>query len=273
MSDYVTAGDIVFTLSGGSANTDPNSSLGGSPSAYEITGSVNNLFDDVTADEAEDGHTGHRCFYVFNNSELHTLYDTELYIETEVEDGATVELGLRTSNEVQKITIENTASGGTLTIGYEDDSAVINYDADGDTWAQNFETGIMTLDGISEVSVEFGETVDSFIFFVTFNGEEAGRSFDLLEVVANGLTSSPDVTISRVAAGSPINSIPSAIATETSPPVGVDFTDSTEEEPLTIGDLRPGDGVPVWVRRTVAVGSDPLPDDGFTLRLRGKPFV
>lgn len=273
MSDFITASDIVFVLSGGSANSNPNQSLGGNPSSHQITGSINNLFDDISPEEALAGREEHRCFYIFNNSEDYTLYELELYIESSTEGGSSIDIGVRVADEVQKITIENVASGGTITFAYEEETAVVNYDADGDVWATNVETALLTFTAFHDISVEFGETVDDFIFFVTFQGVDTERAFSLITVDDNSLTGDPTVTITRTTTGSPINSIPSALGTETTPPAGVDFVDASEEEPLILNDLGPGEGVPIWVRRTTPAESDPLPDDGFTLRLKGKPFV
>jgi hypothetical protein len=49
------SGNIAFVLSGGTANTDPNESLGGLPSPVQIDDQIDNLFDDVTEQEAGDG--------------------------------------------------------------------------------------------------------------------------------------------------------------------------------------------------------------------------
>ena len=55
---------LKWYLSGGATNADPNLSLGGARSSVEITlDTLNNIFGDVTGDEAETGVTTYRCVY------------------------------------------------------------------------------------------------------------------------------------------------------------------------------------------------------------------
>jgi len=98
----VTATDIQFFLSGGATNADPNASLGGAISNTAITsGSLNNLFDDVSGAEASAGRTEYRCLYVKNASPTSNLVaNITAWVE-----GATA-----TSNTV--------ASGAVIDIGF-----------------------------------------------------------------------------------------------------------------------------------------------------------
>ena len=69
-----TSTDISIVLSGGSSNSNPNLSLGGSPSSTPITNnSINNLFDDISAAQLDAGRIDYRCFYKIN------IYSTILY--------------------------------------------------------------------------------------------------------------------------------------------------------------------------------------------------
>ena len=64
----ITSSDLEFYLSGGSSNSNPNAALGGAISSSAITNaSDNNLFDDVTGDEADSGDSEYRCSYINNN--------------------------------------------------------------------------------------------------------------------------------------------------------------------------------------------------------------
>ena len=62
--------DITYHLSGGAANTSPAASLGGARSTAAggqlNTGSLNNLFEDITGDVAAVGHVDYRCIYIRN---------------------------------------------------------------------------------------------------------------------------------------------------------------------------------------------------------------
>ncbi len=57
------AADLIFTLTGGASNSDPDASLGGVGSSQELSGTpLNNLFDNVEPDEATSGEqVQHRC--------------------------------------------------------------------------------------------------------------------------------------------------------------------------------------------------------------------
>ncbi|WP_456478124.1 hypothetical protein [Geoglobus ahangari] len=87
--------DIKFYLSGGSSNTDPNLSLGGAISSTEITDAAdNNLFDDVSGDEAANGSVEYRCFYVKNTHASITLQNAVIYISAETPAGDQLDIGL-----------------------------------------------------------------------------------------------------------------------------------------------------------------------------------
>jgi len=58
---------LQLRFSGGTANIDPDGSLGGQMSTTTITDdTVDNLFDSITRGEALIGRTEYRCLYVFN---------------------------------------------------------------------------------------------------------------------------------------------------------------------------------------------------------------
>lgn len=73
----IVAGDILFRLSGGAANSNPNLSLGG---AISSTAAGTNIFDNVSSAEASSGDTEYRCIYVKNNHGTLTLTTAKIYI-------------------------------------------------------------------------------------------------------------------------------------------------------------------------------------------------
>jgi len=75
----VTSADIKFYYTGGSANSDPNASLGGTGSSVEITTGLNGLFDDVAASEATSGDTEYRAIDVKNTHGSLSLYDAKIW--------------------------------------------------------------------------------------------------------------------------------------------------------------------------------------------------
>jgi hypothetical protein len=73
--------DIHYRLSGGSANTDPNASLGGAKSSTQITdNTLNNLWDNVSGDQSAAGLTEYRCIYIHNNHATLTLQTPVVWI-------------------------------------------------------------------------------------------------------------------------------------------------------------------------------------------------
>ena len=86
--------DIAFFLSGGTGNSNPNLSLGGSPSNTPVSGVLNSLFSDVTSEQASNGLVDYRCFYVYNESETAYLYNATAYIQSQTNSGSTVQIGV-----------------------------------------------------------------------------------------------------------------------------------------------------------------------------------
>ncbi len=70
---------MTWYYSGGSANSDPNASLGGAKSSVSVGTGLNGLFDDVSGAESEAGDTEYRCVYYMNETG-ETIYDVHVYI-------------------------------------------------------------------------------------------------------------------------------------------------------------------------------------------------
>jgi hypothetical protein len=113
----ISAANLEFYLSGGASNSTANNALGGVISSSAITNaSDNNLFDDVTGDEADTGKTNYRCIYVKNNHGSITLQNSKFWISsntTSAHDTLDIALageGLNSSAET--IADEDTAPSG-----------------------------------------------------------------------------------------------------------------------------------------------------------------
>lgn len=90
--------DILYRLSGGSGNTDPNASLGGVKSSTAIGAGLHNLFDIVSSAESAAGDTEYRCFYVHNAHATLTMQNTVIWIQANTTSADTnIEIGLGTS--------------------------------------------------------------------------------------------------------------------------------------------------------------------------------
>lgn len=77
--------EIVYRLSGGPANSDPNASLGGARSTVAagviVSDTLHNLWDDVNGDEAVAGDAEYRAVYVENANPTLVLQAPKLWIE------------------------------------------------------------------------------------------------------------------------------------------------------------------------------------------------
>lgn len=91
----ISAANLKFYLSGGAGNTNPNLSIGGARSTTAVGAGLNNLFDDVTGDEAAAGVTNYRCEY-FRNEDANTtgLISPVAWIDVQSETLDTVSIGL-----------------------------------------------------------------------------------------------------------------------------------------------------------------------------------
>ena len=77
------AATLEFRLTGGSTNSVPNASLGGAMSSNQLSGTaMNNLFDNVTPDEASAGDTEYRAIDVYNSGD-EEAQSVEMYMSTE----------------------------------------------------------------------------------------------------------------------------------------------------------------------------------------------
>jgi hypothetical protein len=93
----ISANEIQFFLSGGPTNTNPNSSIGGAISSSPVLGMLNNLFRDITSEEAASGRTDYRCVYIKNASSSDSLYDAEIYVYSQSSAGSNVTIGTSSS--------------------------------------------------------------------------------------------------------------------------------------------------------------------------------
>lgn len=263
--------NLSFVLSGGTTNIDPNASLGGDPSATPIANNrLNNLFDDVTQDEGDDGVVDYRCLYVFNDSEK-TIYSLNIWIFYDFADGAVIELGTSSRDEVQRILLTGNPTGGSFTISYGGESLVSTYNSDIGTWATNLQAAINALEVddkylLRDTTVTAQTASGKVIFDLNFVGRDAKRSHDLFQLESNDLTGISSIAISAVQTGGPINVIAPAISIDTTPPAGVSFYAPSESSPIGLPYLKPDEGFPIWVKRTIPEGTGPYPEDGVTIR-------
>lgn len=277
-----TANDISIWLSGGASNINPNQSLGGDPSIFPITSNVlNNLFDDVTADEAADGLEDYRCVYIFNDGDT-SVWNVKIFIYSDPAEGANLELGIYDRNEAQRLTITGSSpsTSGKIVLIYGGKTFELFYNSNIATMASSLQTSLQNLVKDEEsgetffknVTVTAQGTAETIVFDIKWSGKDARRSFDSIALASGGNQLSPIVPVSltTIQNGSPINTIAGNIGTENTPPGGVGFYAATLASPITIPFLAPDDGFPLWVRRTVVPNTSAVENDTFTLRIRAE---
>lgn len=109
--------NLKWYYSGGATNDDPALSIGGTKSSVALaSSSLNNLFDDVTGDEASGGHDEYRLLY-FHNEDANAdgLIDPLLWITTQPpgDDDLSVGLSAQGKNaEATAIANDHTAPAG-----------------------------------------------------------------------------------------------------------------------------------------------------------------
>lgn len=273
----ITADDISIVLSGGINNLDPSLSLGGYPSTKQIRdGLVNNLFADVTPDQTSTGYEDYRCFYVFNDSE-DPVYNIEVWIESEVEGGASIELGIEEADETQRITLVGLMpTSGHMILSYEGIPFTINTFTDLGEAATEIQTalnslvdenGLPLLENVTVLSPSsLGSSV--FLFDIIFSGHDGKRSHDQITVVENTYEPSVVISVAVTQQGAPVNTIAPEVLNEVAPPPNVNFYVPTSESPINLYILKPTDGFPIWVKRTTPKGATSVASDGANLRFR-----
>lgn len=271
--------DISIVLSGGSSNTDPNLSLGGDPSITPIAnGLLNNLFNDVEPSEAETGHEDHRCFYIFNDG-AEDVYNIQVWVESEVDGGSIIELGIEDRDEVQRFTISGTLpTSGFGGFTYENIGfiipAIFNDLEVAAQYIQDTLNSIVDGDGnqlLEDVEVTTPSSIGAptVIFDILFGTDDGKKNHDTISFINNSyVPSGLTVTITTVQQGAPINTIASTISNDGTPPGGVGFFVPSTQSPIVVPRLRPSEGFPIWAKRVTAENTPSLSADGVTIRFK-----
>jgi len=280
----ISASDINFFYSGGSNNLDPTKSIGGKASVNLIEGIANSIFTDVTDVAGLGAPTSlgpdgidYRCFYIFNTSELYSLYEASIYVLQQSGTGdvfSNITLGLSTSTEVQNLNISltGTPASGSFKLQYETSTTdSIPYSSDSEQMANNIQRELNRLSvlggNFSGVVVNASSNSD---FLISFLGGENNRNHELLTATNLNITPAASISISEATEGQPINSEAPLLPNSLTTPFGVVFSDTFADNPISIGDLRPGDGVPIWIKRETTGSGTSTVDLEFKLRISGK---
>jgi hypothetical protein len=262
----LSASDLTFVFSGGASNADPAQSLGGIASGYPVGSGINNLFNDVAKNEALGGHVDYRCLYAFNNHATDSLYSTQVILTPET-GGATKEIGVPVATDIQQVIIIGTIVGGNFTLLY--DAAPVVVDCTVAT-AAAIATSMQILLSAIAVGVVVTGTFDGisrYDFLVNFEGASDHAQHPLMTVSANNINPPGLTTISviKITNGAPINNVAFSIANDLVSPAGIIFGTTT----INIGTINPGDGFPIWIKRTIPSGTIATYGDGLNLKISG----
>lgn len=84
------AASLVWRLTGGASNSDPDASIGGVMSSNALSETaLNNLFDDVSASEASAGDTEYRAVDLYNAGDA-TATDVDVWFSSQTSSSGTV---------------------------------------------------------------------------------------------------------------------------------------------------------------------------------------
>lgn len=94
----IITGDFATRLSGGASNSVGNSALGGAKSSNAISGSIDGLFDAVSAAQSAAGLIEYRCVYLHNSNATDTMTAARVWISANTPlAGTTLDIGVGTS--------------------------------------------------------------------------------------------------------------------------------------------------------------------------------
>lgn len=255
---------VVFILSGGPYNADPDHSLGGYPAAKVVSAvALNNLFTKVKSAEADLGGDRYRCIYVFNRTD-YELKECNIWVEQDAGILSEVTLGLEGANEIQSVALGDIAGAVTATATFalrfsvtvggtiiQQATSAISYILDPTAFASAVTVALNALTYLSDAEVSCAVVGGTAHLAVQFTGVDGNRSQQVLEVVND--TYSHTVEVTEIQQGRPVNSVALDIGFENQPPSGVSFGHASEGAAAGVGALLPGDGFAAWLRRSTSV--------------------
>jgi hypothetical protein len=254
--------DITFYLSGGSANNDPNLSLGGDISITPLPDGVDALFSQVSLTQASQGNIVYRCIYVVNEGDT-LLSNFTIWQDNQEEISSEVDIGISVVNEVQKIILAGNPIGGTFTLIFDSQTTDdIQWVPTPSTMANNIANALNSLSSLTGISVSSAFTT-RWEYSVTFGGADGKRNQPELQIGSNNILGTGiSLSVSTTSIGQPINASAPNIGFENQAPNGIIFTSSTTKETgINIGILEPSDLFAIWLRRTVESGINATIDE------------
>lgn len=265
--------DVKLYLSGGVANADPLESVGGDMSSTLVD---SDLFNNLSGEQSRAGLIDYRCIYAVNTHGSESFRKVKFYVDYEGPGGSFIDIGAIQRNEIQKVLISGIKppnEGEIISFTVPDfGDFIVPYHINPTIWQGRFQTEIRGIDGLSEVNVGIAGEIGwptEVMFTLNFLGESCCRNMSLIEVITHDLDSQ-SISIFDYQQGSPVNiATPLQLDDEITAPDGVFFRQCLRGNPLQLGDLHPGDKVPIWIRRTTPSGSMARKNDSFRLFIDG----
>lgn len=268
---------------------DPCSDLGGPPSDCPISEGLDNLFHSIGPKLSRRGHEDYRCFYIWNSHPEVTLRNVVIFLDGTgrqvpgKRSGTYVAIGVKLQDEIQQVIVTGPAPPRMgeymeLQVPCYTPNFKVFYDPNLTKWIGNFQTAIRAVEGLPEVVVtgegKIGTTLDdpsvNVTFTINYGGhvsrneghkgmneharwmQAARHQIKLIKVIDNSMLNNL-VTPITVQEGSPVNTIAEVIPDEITPPSGIVFDYYFRGNPIRIGDLRPQEYLPIWIRRTLPI--------------------
>lgn len=206
----ISSSQLQLFLSGGRNNPATSDSIGGDISAFSIPENLNNLFPNITTEEALNGKTDYRCFYLKNTSQTDSIYDIQISVSEQGPSGSSARIGVEKNNEIQKIKILGNVTHGLVT--FEFNGHVFTAD-----WGNDFSNAIINgleTGGAKDAEVTLESGSNTYEYTIVFKGESANRFQSLIKINQNILAnnSNSPITISVVRTkdmyGKPVNYSP-----------------------------------------------------------------
>jgi hypothetical protein len=190
-------------------------------------------------------------------------------------------IGLEINNERQDIYITNATSVATGSFilqyyNYFSDSEIqftVNHNSNITTWATNLQNSIRSISGLEEITV-IGSYIGSTAYFqVTFGGTARYRYYESFQLVSSSqsfLDVNSSFTIQKIIDGGPKLKTAIEVNDDATSPNNVTFAPTSITYPIEIGDLKPLEFYPIWIKRTVASNTGSMENDGFSLKMKGE---
>lgn len=274
--------DIKYYHSGGVVNNNPENDLGGIQSNIELGSSIDNLFDDLSGSVSRVGRTDYRCFYIKNTHATHVLRNAKVYIWSEKESGSLLDLGATLENAHQNVIISgpNPPNEGDFFelyvirrySGPQDAYVRAYYHPNPTIWQGRFQTELRSIDSCQDARVDFYGSIGNptnITFTVNFTGSLGSRLLDSMVVRGTTQLSTCSASVVVTRSGNPMNTTAITISNKTTAPANVDFSHPLYGSPFKIGDLRPYDAIPIWVRRTTPANTTAKILDNIKIHIDG----